>query len=98
MDVKILEDKFALGKAAAALGAAKIREAIAKKGYANVILATGASQFEMLEALLTEKDIDWSVVKFFHLDEYVGLPITHPASFRLFQSTKPPTFQIGWHR
>ena len=54
MDVKILEDKYALGKAAAALGAAKIRAAIAAKGYANVILATGASQFEMLEALLTE--------------------------------------------
>ena len=88
MDVKILEDKYALGKAAAALGAAKIRAAIAAKGYANVILATGASQFEMLEALLTEKDIDWSVVKFFHLDEYVGLPITHPASFRLYLWTR----------
>jgi len=84
MDVKIFEDKFALGKAAAALGAAKIRAAIEKKGSANVILATGASQFEMLAALLEEKGIDWSVVKFFHLDEYVGLPITHPASFRLY--------------
>ena len=70
MDVKIFEDKFALGKAAAALGAEKIRAAIAKKGSANVILATGASQFEMLAALLEEKNIDWSVVKFFHLDEY----------------------------
>ena len=88
MDVKIFEDKFALGKAAAALGAEKIRTAIAEKGYANVILATGASQFEMLEALLTEKGIDWSVVKFFHLDEYVGLPITHPASFRLYLWTR----------
>ena len=84
MDVKIYEDKFALGKAAAALGAAKIRAAIEKKGYANVILATGASQFEMLAALREEKGIDWSVVKLFHLDEYVGLPITHPASFRLY--------------
>ena len=84
MDVKIFNDKFALGKAAAALGAAKIRAAIAKKGYANVILATGASQFEMLAALLQEKDVEWSKVKFFHLDEYVGLPITHPASFRLY--------------
>ena len=55
MDVKIFEDKFALGKAAAALGAEKIRAAIAKKGSANVILATGASQFEMLEALLQEQ-------------------------------------------
>ena len=58
MDVKIFEDKFALGKAAAALGAEKIRAAIAKKGSANVILATGASQFEMLAALLEEKKGD----------------------------------------
>ena len=84
MDVRILADKYELGKEAAKLGAAKIRAAIAEKGYANVILATGASQFEMLAALLEEKDIDWSVVKFFHLDEYVGLPITHPASFRAY--------------
>ncbi len=84
MNVKILENKFELGKAAAQAGAAKIRAAIRNKGYANVILATGASQFEMLAALLEEKDIDWSVVKFFHLDEYVGLPVTHPASFRKY--------------
>lgn len=84
MEVKILNDKFELGKAAAATGAAKIREAIARQGYANVILATGASQFEMLAALLEEQGIDWSVVTFFHLDEYVGLPISHPASFRKY--------------
>ena len=84
MEVNILNDKFELGKAAAAVGARKIREAIQAKGCANVILATGASQFEMLAALLEEKDIDWSVVRFFHLDEYVGLPITHPASFRKY--------------
>ena len=84
MDVKIYNDKFELGKNAAKLGAEKIRAAIAKKGYANVILATGASQFEMLAALLEEKGIDWSVVKFFHLDEYVGLDINHPASFRKY--------------
>jgi len=84
MNVKISADKYILGKEAAKVGAAKIRAAIAGKGYANVILATGASQFEMLAALLQEKDIDWSVIKFFHLDEYVGLPITHPASFRKY--------------
>ena len=54
MDVRILADKYELGKEAAKLGAAKIRAAIAEKGYANVILATGASQFEMLAALLEE--------------------------------------------
>ncbi|HRJ73522.1 MAG TPA: glucosamine-6-phosphate deaminase, partial [Terrimicrobiaceae bacterium] len=53
-------------------------------GEANVIVATGASQFEMLNALLEEKDIAWDKVTFFHLDEYVGLPITHPASFRKY--------------
>ena len=84
MDVKIYNDKYELGKNAAKLGAEKIRAAIAAKGYANVILATGASQFEMLAALLEEKNIDWSVVKFFHLDEYVGLDINHPASFRKY--------------
>lgn len=84
MHVQIFKDKFELGKAAAEAGARKIREAIHAQGYANVILATGASQFEMLAALREEKEIDWSVIKFFHLDEYVGLPITHPASFRKY--------------
>lgn len=84
MFVKISNDNYELSKAAAKVGAEKIRAAIKAKGYANVILATGASQFEMLAALLEEKDIDWSVIKFFHLDEYVGLPITHPASFRKY--------------
>jgi len=84
MHVQIFKDKFELGKAAAETGARKIREAIQTQGYANVILATGASQFEMLAALRAEKEIDWSVIKFFHLDEYVGLPITHPASFRKY--------------
>ena len=84
MDVQILKDKNELGRIAAKLGAEKIRAAIAANGRANVILATGASQFEMLAALLLEKDIDWNVVSFFHLDEYVGMPVTHPASFRKY--------------
>ena len=63
MEVNILNDKFELGKAAAAVGARKIREAIQAKGCANVILATGASQFEMLAALLEEKDIDEELYK-----------------------------------
>ena len=84
MDVQILKDKNELGRVAAKLGAEKIRAAIAASGRANVILATGASQFEMLAALLLEKDIDWNVVSFFHLDEYVGMPVTHPASFRKY--------------
>ncbi len=73
-----------MGDAAAEYGAAAIRTAIAEKGSANIILATGASQFEMLTSLVGMADIDWSRVTAFHLDEYIGLPETHPASFRKY--------------
>lgn len=88
MNVTILEDKRALGAAAAAAGAEKIRGAIARKGSANVILATGASQFEMLSNLLAEPGIDWSAVSIFHLDEYIGIPVDHPAGFRNYLWTR----------
>lgn len=84
MNPRILSTKPELGKAAAAEGAALIREALAARGEANIIVATGASQFDMLDALTAEPGIDWSRVTGFHLDEYVGLPITHPASFRAY--------------
>jgi glucosamine-6-phosphate deaminase len=73
MDVKIMPDKAQMGKAAAATGAALVREAIAQRGTANIIVATGASQFEMFEQLVREPEINWSKVTGFHLDEYVGL-------------------------
>jgi len=82
MDVKIMPDKAQMGKAAAAAGAEHIRRAIAERGAANIIVATGASQFEMLSQLVAEPGINWHCVTGFHLDEYVGLPIEHPASFR----------------
>lgn len=82
--VKNCDDKVALGKLAAKEGAQRIRDAIRASGKANIIVATGASQFEMLAALITEPDIQWNRVTAFHLDEYVGLPITHPASFRMY--------------
>lgn len=72
-----------LGKAAAALAAEKLNKAISLKGEARLVLSTGSSQFETLQALLKEK-IDWSKVEIFHLDEYIGLPVTHPASFRKY--------------
>jgi glucosamine-6-phosphate deaminase len=84
MDIVIIADKRALGKAAAAAGAGHIREAIRQQGAANIIVATGASQFEMFDALVRESDIAWQNVTAFHLDEYVGLSITHPASFRRY--------------
>ncbi len=72
-----------LGQAAAKLTAEKLRAAIAENGSARIILSTGASQFESLEALVKE-DVDWSKVEMFHLDEYVHLSEEHPASFRKY--------------
>ncbi|HVU25155.1 MAG TPA: glucosamine-6-phosphate deaminase [Opitutus sp.] len=72
------------GAAAAALGAARIRAALAARGEANISLATGTSQFDMLNALVEEPDIAWNRVTAFHLDEYVGLPFKHPASLRAY--------------
>lgn len=84
MQVDIADDKHELGRRAASAGAQLIRATIEKRGSANVIVATGASQFEMLSELVKQPEIDWSKATFFHLDEYVGMPITHPASFRKY--------------
>lgn len=84
MQHRIFANKTESGAHAAADGAALIRTAISERGLAVIIVATGASQFEMLSALVKEPDIAWDRVTAFHLDEYVGLPITHPASFRLY--------------
>jgi glucosamine-6-phosphate deaminase len=84
METRILETKGMMGQAAAQAAATGIRSAIAQRGQANLILATGASQFEMLESLVTAEDIDWSKVVMFHLDEYIGLGPEHPASFRKY--------------
>ena len=83
MKVRVLATKDELGAAAAADAEQAIQSALAGRGQANVILATGASQFEMLSHLL-KADLDWPQVTFFHLDEYVGMPITHGASFRKY--------------
>lgn len=82
MDIKIMPDKAQMGKAAATAGAEHIRRAIAERGTANIIVATGASQFEMLGELVQQPNVNWNCVTGFHLDEYVGLAIDHPASFR----------------
>jgi glucosamine-6-phosphate deaminase len=83
MEIIISSTKQELGKQAAQTGADLIRKAIAEKGEANIIVATGASQFEMLSELVKE-NIDWNVVTGFHLDEYIGIDETHPASFRKY--------------
>jgi glucosamine-6-phosphate deaminase len=80
--LRIFDDKRTLGEAAARQAAATIRRAIARSGQARIIAATAASQSEFLGALTAEPDIDWRKVEVFHLDEYIGLPMTHPGSFR----------------
>ena len=84
MNIRIFKNGTDLGVAAAALGAEKIRQAIRTGGQANIIIATGASQFEMMSNLVNSPGIDWGKVTMFHLDEYVGLPESHPASFRKY--------------
>ncbi len=83
MNVIYLDTKEELGKEAAQNGADIIKKAIAEKGEAYIIVATGASQFEMLEELV-KQDVDWSKVTAFHLDEYIGITKDHPASFRKY--------------
>jgi glucosamine-6-phosphate deaminase len=82
MVVKVFHDKGGMAKAAAEHAAAAIRNALRGHDDARILAATGTSQFEFLEALTNSPDIDWERVEMFHLDEYIGLPVTHPASFR----------------
>ncbi len=84
MDLCICETKKKLGSAAAAAGADKIREALAAREEVSIVMASAASQFELVEALVKEKAIEWERVTLFHLDEYMGLEEGHPASFSRF--------------
>ena len=84
MELFIKEDPKDLGVSAGKAAAKLIRKTIADMGNANIILATGSSQFETLKQLILEKDIDWSKVSMFHLDEYIGLPESSGASFRKY--------------
>lgn len=83
LNVKIFANKDEMGKAAAISVVEKLNAAIAEKGFANLILATGASQFQFLEHL-QQQSIEWKKITIFHLDEYKGMPVTHPASFRKY--------------
>ena len=84
MEVLTFATKAEMARAAAGHAARVLRDALAQSRQARVIAATGASQFEFLEALMVAADVAWDKVVFFHLDEYVGLPETHPASFRRY--------------
>lgn len=84
MQIHIHPDSLTLGQSAAREAATALRMALAERGEAALILATGASQFAMLDALVHEPAVAWRRVTVFHLDEYIGLPETHPASFRRY--------------
>jgi len=84
MNINIHPTKLESGVAAARCGAEYIRRAQAARGEANVIVATGASQFDMLSQLIQEPGINWGAVNLFHLDEYIGIPEDHPAGFRKY--------------
>ena len=83
MKIVISKTPEELGIAAAADAASYLKSVIAQKNYARIVVSTGASQFETLAALAAS-DVDWSRVEMFHLDEYVDLPESHPASFRKY--------------
>lgn len=81
MHIHISSSESEAGKCAAQKGADAIGAAIQARGEASIILATGASQFEVLDALVDIPGIDWSCTTIFHLDEYIGIEATHSASF-----------------
>ncbi|MGQ9621667.1 MAG: 6-phosphogluconolactonase, partial [Bacteroidales bacterium] len=83
MIISISQNASELGIRAGSTAADRVRETINTKGEVRIVLATGASQFETLDYLVSQ-NIDWSRVEIFHLDEYIGLPVTHRASFRKY--------------
>jgi glucosamine-6-phosphate deaminase len=84
VNIRIDRDRRAISEAAAHHAAASLREAIERTGKARVVAATGASQLDFLGALTAAPGIAWPRVELFHLDEYIGLPAGHPASFRRY--------------
>ena len=82
MIIRVFDNKLKLGQAAADQATAAIRKAISTQGYARIVAATAASQLEFLNTLTKMPHIDWQKVEVFHLDEYIGLPVSHPGSFR----------------
>jgi glucosamine-6-phosphate deaminase len=82
--IKTYVDRLTTSRAAARRAARALCRAIGERGGARIVAATGASQIDFLDALTAAPGIDWRRVEMFHLDEYVGLPIEHPASFRKY--------------
>ncbi len=84
MQVHVLPSKTETGSAAAKHAAQSLQRVLAKSDIARIIAATGASQIDFLQFLTATPGIDWPRVEMFHLDEYIGLPLDHPASFRKY--------------
>lgn len=84
MKINIYENKKETSTKAAEKAIEILNNAIAEKGKATFVVATGASQFDFIQALIADETVDWSKTSMFHLDEYIGLPETHPASFRKY--------------
>ena len=84
LDVRIYDDLAELARAAATDAVAALGTAIDARGEANVLLATGNSQLAFLAELVTRRDVDWTAVTAFHMDEYAGLPPGHAASFQRY--------------
>jgi glucosamine-6-phosphate deaminase len=82
MILRMFDDKVSLGNAAAEQATAALQKALGERGSARIVAATAASQAEFLQALSRAPQLDWKKVEAFHLDEYIGLPMTHPGSFR----------------
>ncbi len=83
MQISISNDSIELGSKAAKFISARLKEIIAETGEARIVVSTGSSQFEMFQSLIKE-NVDWTKIEVFHLDEYIGLPVTHIASFRKY--------------
>ncbi len=84
MQIHVFDTKTEMAQAAGTRAAELLKTAIAQRGHATFVAATGASQFEFLEVLTSTPGIDWDKTTMFHLDEYIGLPADHPASFRRY--------------
>lgn len=84
MQIKLIQDPVEMGQTVARHAATLLRDALRLRGKSTIVVPTGASQFAMYDALVREAGIDWSRVTVFHLDEYIGLPISHAASFRAY--------------
>ncbi len=84
MKMHVHPDRPAMGSAAAHEAADALRAAVRECGRATLVVATGTSQLEVLAALAATAGVPWPAIEIFHLDEYAGLPETHPASFRRY--------------